>query len=281
MRKLAVAVTAALALVAVLVLGASVAIGMAGLGVVAVVGDVHLLPEGPAPGAGGRSVVPVIAADAEARRGLPRTDAYPHDCAVAKCVALTFDDGPGPYTAELLKTLKDEKVRATFFVLGEKVAENPDVLRATAEAGHQIGNHTWDHRDLTRLDAAAVRSELTRTSDLVRQVAGVRPSVMRPPYGSSDRKVAKELEALGLPEVTWTIDPQDWRGLSRDAVAAKVLKEVQPGEIVLLHDIKRDSVRAVPRIVAELKKRGYVFATVSELLAPAVVTPGVQYRGLL
>ncbi|MDX6739982.1 polysaccharide deacetylase family protein [Actinocorallia sp. A-T 12471] len=280
MRKLAVALMAALALVTVLAVGSGLAIGMAGLGVVAVVGDVHLLPEGPPPGVKGRPWVPVIAADAEARRGLP-VDAYPHDCAVAKCVALTFDDGPGPYTAELLKTLAAEKVRATFFVLGEKVAEHPDVLRATVAAGHQIGNHTWDHRDLTGLDAAGVRSQLTRTADLVRKVAGVRPALMRPPYGASDRKVAKELEGLGLPEVTWTIDPQDWRGMGRDAVAAKVLKQVQPGEIVLLHDIKRESVKAVPRIVKELKKRGYVFATVSELLAPVVVTPGVQYRGLL
>ncbi|GAB2863843.1 polysaccharide deacetylase family protein [Actinocorallia aurea] len=274
------AMTVALALVAVLALGASVAIGMAGLGVVAVVGDVHLLPEGPAPGVRNRPAVPVVAADAERRRGL-RADAYPNDCAVAKCVALTFDDGPGPYTAQLLRSLAREDVRATFFVLGEKVEELPEVLRATAAAGHQIGNHTWDHRDLTGLDAKGIRDELSRTSDLVTRIAGVRPSVMRPPYGASDGKVAKELAALGLPEVTWTIDPQDWRGMAHDAVAAKVLKEVQPGEIVLLHDIRKDSVEAVPQIVKELKKRGYVFATVSELLAPTVVTPGVQYRGLL
>ncbi|MCD0449945.1 polysaccharide deacetylase family protein [Actinocorallia sp. API 0066] len=280
MKKLAVALMAALALVTVVALGAGLAIGMAGLGVVAVVDDVHLLPEGPAEGVQGRPWAAPVAADAEARRGL-RADAYPHDCSVEKCVALTFDDGPGPHTDALLKTLAAEKVRATFFVLGEMVAERPEVLRRTAEAGHQIGNHTWDHKDLTGLTPAQVRSQLTRTSDLVERVTGRRPAVMRPPYGASDRKVAKEVAALGMPEVIWGVDPQDWRGMGADEVARKVLKEVQPGEIVLLHDIRKPSVAAMPRVIRTLKKRGYVFATVSELLASAVVQPGAQYRRLV
>ncbi|MGW4798187.1 polysaccharide deacetylase family protein [Nonomuraea sp. NPDC004297] len=111
-------------------------------------------------------------------------DAKPIDCRRVKCVALTFDDGPGVYTDELLRHLAAYRARATFFVIGQNVAAHPEVLRRTYEAGHEIGGHTWSHPDLTKLTAAAVRAQFARTDQAVKAAIGVTPKLIRPPYGA-------------------------------------------------------------------------------------------------
>ncbi len=187
------------------------------------------------------------------------------DCRVERCVALTFDDGPGLYTDKLLKALDQAGARATFFVLGDVSAARPSALRKIAAAGHEIATHTWDHRALPSLTDAQVRSELTRSADVIEKITGTRPELMRPPYGSLSSRVVGILGAREWPIILWSLDPEDWKVRSADTVYRRVIAGTQPGEIVLLHDIHATTVAAVPRILAELADRGYTFVTVSEL----------------
>jgi peptidoglycan/xylan/chitin deacetylase (PgdA/CDA1 family) len=198
------------------------------------------------------------------------------DCRVIKCVAITFDDGPGAYIDKLLATLDAAHAKATFFVLGEMVAERPAALRRIAAAGHEIGDHSWDHPELPSLSDDRVRSEITRTADLVQKVTGTRPTLMRPPYGEVTPRVVNILGAREWPIIQWSVDPEDWKDRNADTVYRRVVAGVHPGSIVLLHDIHPTTVAAVPRILATLKARGYTFVSVSELYGGRLAY-GVQY----
>ncbi|YCK41070.1 polysaccharide deacetylase family protein [Actinomadura sp. ATCC 39365] len=184
------------------------------------------------------------------------------DCRKVKCVALTFDDGPGPYTGTLLRHLAKYRAHATFFVVGRNVGAHPDVVRRTVEAGHELGNHTWSHPDLTRLSPAAIRSQLARTDRAVKSAAGVVPGLVRPPYGATDRDVRRQAHR---PLVLWSVDTLDWRYRDSARVARVSLKRVRPGSVILFHDIHPTTVKAVPRVLKGLSARGYRFVTVSEL----------------
>ncbi|MEU1391112.1 MULTISPECIES: polysaccharide deacetylase family protein [unclassified Nonomuraea] len=184
------------------------------------------------------------------------------DCRKVKCVALTFDDGPGPYTGTLLRHLAKYRAHATFFVVGRNVGAHPDVVRRTVEAGHELGNHTWSHPDLTRLSPAAIRSQLARTDQAVKSAAGVVPGLVRPPYGATDRDVRRQAHR---PLVLWSVDTLDWRYRDSARVARVSLKRVRPGSVILFHDIHPTTVKAVPRVLKGLSARGYRFVTVSEL----------------
>ena len=186
------------------------------------------------------------------------------DCAHVACVALTFDDGPGLYTPQLLSTLTSLSVHATFFVLGRNVVSSPQVVSAERTAGHEVGNHSWSHPNLTRLGAAAVSSQLNRTDDVIRAATGEIPTLVRPPFGAVN---AASLRRIARPVILWDVDPQDWKIRNRDHVVNAVLGAVQPGDIVLLHDIYLSTVEAVPRIIQVLRGRGYHFVTVSQLLS--------------
>lgn len=199
---------------------------------------------------------------AQAQGDRPRRDI---DCRVERCVAITFDDGPGLHTDKLLRALDAAGARATFFVLGDVAAARPTALRKIAVAGHEIATHTWDHEALPRLTDQQVRSELTRSADVIEKITGTRPALMRPPYGSLSSRVIGLLGAREWPIILWSLDPQDWRDRNADTVYRRVIAGTQPGEIVLLHDIHATTVAAVPRILAELSDRGYTFVTVSEL----------------
>ncbi|MFI7633026.1 polysaccharide deacetylase family protein [Nonomuraea sp. NPDC049400] len=193
------------------------------------------------------------------------TEARPRprvDCRRVKCVALTFDDGPGRHTGTLLRHLAKYHARATFFVVGSSVVAYPRVLRRTVAAGHEIGNHTWSHPLLTRLSAARVRSQLARTDRAVKAAAGVVPRLVRPPYGGFNRAVRRQ---IARPIVMWNVDTLDWRYRNSATVARRTLRSVRPGSIVLFHDIHRTTVGAMPRVLKSLAKRGYHFVTVSEL----------------
>jgi peptidoglycan/xylan/chitin deacetylase (PgdA/CDA1 family) len=205
---------------------------------------------------------------------------HPHavDCSVARCVALTFDDGPGSQTTTLLRMLKDAGARATFFVLGEVVAQRPQALRQFAAAGHEIGDHTWSHPQLPLLTDTAVLSQVTRTADEIESLTGTRPQFVRPPYGALNPRVREVLGQGDWPMILWSVDPQDWKDRNSDTVYHRVIAGTRPGSIVLMHDIHPTTVAAVPRILAELKRRGYTFVTVSELYGKRL-TPGISYSG--
>ncbi|QYC44527.1 Peptidoglycan-N-acetylglucosamine deacetylase [Nonomuraea coxensis DSM 45129] len=207
--------------------------------------------------------------------GWPRARAF--DCGRVKCVALTFDDGPGDHTGRLLDLLGRRDVRATFFVIGQMVAADRGgrLTRRIVHEGHEIGNHSWSHPALTGLSDEGVRRELRHTGELVRRLTGVRMRVMRPPYGATDKHVARETRREGLAQILWNVDTLDWRDRNSEVVARRAGK-ARPGSIVLMHDIHATTVRAVPHVLDTLSRRGFTFVTVSELYGRPPV-PGKEY----
>ena len=150
-------------------------------------------------------------------------------------VALTFDDGPTPETNAVLDELKINGLKATFFVLGWNVEAYPDVARRIVREGHQIANHSWDHKDLTTLTAAELDHEIKATNDIIRQVTGVTPKFARPPYGSTNEAVHAAMVKYGLREVIWSLDSWDWAGADQMTIFNQ-LTMVPPGGTFLMHD---------------------------------------------
>jgi peptidoglycan/xylan/chitin deacetylase (PgdA/CDA1 family) len=185
--------------------------------------------------------------------------AVSHGCARGT-IALTFDDGPGPYTPQVLETLHAFDVQATFFVIGQKVVRRPDLVKAEIAAGHRVENHTWDHPHLTRLPVAEASREMSRTTSAIEAAGAPAPRYVRPPYGDTNPAVAIAAARLRLAVVKWTIDTEDWRGRSSSEIAAAVLDHLHPGAVVLAHDGLRETpntVAALPTIVNGLRQRGY------------------------
>jgi peptidoglycan/xylan/chitin deacetylase (PgdA/CDA1 family) len=195
----------------------------------------------------------------------PKPKPKPVDCRRVKCVALTFDDGPGPYTKRLLGMLRKAKVHATFFSVGEMVAARPEVEKLIAKDGHEIGNHSWSHPDLPKLTSAAITSQVHRTARQIAKATGEKPTLMRPPYGAYTPRVRKLIGGQDDAVVLWSVDPLDWKYRNSNSVYSRVTSQTKPGSIVLMHDIHGTTVNAVPRIIATLKARHYHFVTVSEL----------------
>ncbi|WP_406431294.1 polysaccharide deacetylase family protein [Streptomyces sp. NBC_00631] len=201
------------------------------------------------------------------------------DCRKAKCVALSFDGGPSPTTPKLLDILKQRGLHATFFVQGRgHISKYPDILRRIADEGQEIGNHTWTHPRLTDLDEADARAELTRTQDAIEKITGRRPVLMRPPEGRTNRKVAKICKELGLAQVLWSVTAKDYETTDSALITKRVLDQTHRDGIILLHDLHKGTVPAVPGILNALEQRGYTIVTVSQLLAPAKPQPGMVYR---
>jgi peptidoglycan/xylan/chitin deacetylase (PgdA/CDA1 family)/fibronectin type 3 domain-containing protein len=176
-------------------------------------------------------------------------------------VALTFDDGPGPYTKDIVKVLKKYDAHATFFVTGSRVKSNSSVLKLAVKNGNEIGNHTYSHPHLTGLSSAARKQQIRKTNDAVKAACGVTPKVMRPPYGSTNASVGAD---VGMPVIIWSVDTLDWRTRSSAATVRSVLS-ARDGDIILMHDIHGSTKDATERFVAELTKRGFQLVTVSEL----------------
>ena len=179
-------------------------------------------------------------------------------------IALTFDDGPHPtYTMELLDGLKERGVHATFFVTGEHAQLHPEVIKRMQEEGHLIGNHTYSHVQLRSSNKKRFKEELQRTNGILYDITGQEVLYVRPPYGSWDRTLEKELNMF---PVFWTIDPTDWSCLNADTVTQRVVKKAKDNAIILLHDYYPTSVKAALRIVDALQAKGYQFVTVDEIL---------------
>ncbi|MBE4741146.1 MULTISPECIES: polysaccharide deacetylase family protein [Streptomyces] len=187
------------------------------------------------------------------------------DCKRVTCIALTFDDGPAaPETATLLTHLARYKARATFFTTGQNVAAHPDLVRAEARAGHEVGNHSWNHPDLTKLTPEQIASQLNRTSAAIEAATGKEPTLFRPPYGAINSTVRS---ATRLSPVLWDVDTEDWKYPDAAKVAQTVIDKAQRDSVVLMHDIHPTSVAAIPQILRTLTARGYHFVTVSHLRA--------------
>lgn len=186
------------------------------------------------------------------------------NCQVVACVALTFDDGPSFYTEGLLDILKEHDVRATFFVLGTQVRIQSETVARMFREGHQIGNHTWDHPNLTNMPDDQIQEQLRLTDDLIAQLIGGPTPFLRPPYGAYNDRV---LAASGLPIIFWSVDPLDWRDRDAAIVAARIM-EAPVGAIILAHDIHKSTVDAVPAIIDAIRGRGIQFVTVTKLFEP-------------
>lgn len=185
-------------------------------------------------------------------------------------VALTFDDGPGPYTDRLLNCLEKNGAKATFFMVGSSVPNHKSTVKRMAKLGCELGNHSYSHPRMSSLSDAGRRSEVSRTSNNIRSAAGANPTVFRLPYGDGASNGAV-LSSLGLPSIYWSVDTRDWAntGNPQHTVNA-VLNNVKNGDIILMHDIHKSTVIAAETIIPTLKKRGYQLVTVSQL---------AQYKG--
>jgi peptidoglycan-N-acetylglucosamine deacetylase len=190
-------------------------------------------------------------------------------------IAMTFDDGPhATLTPKLLDLLAERHIKVTFFVLGECVEQNPDVLRRAAREGHEIGNHSWSHPQLNKMSDEAVRSQLRRTDDLIKSVTGKRPTLFRPPYGALTPRQKKWIhDEFGYEIIMWDVDPYDWKEPGPVTVCNRILKETRPGSIVLSHDIHSGTVAAMPSTLEQLAAKHFKFLTVSELIASATPEP--------
>lgn len=170
--------------------------------------------------------------------------------------ALTFDDGPNTvYTPQVLAALDALGVKATFFLVGQEVNASPDLARREVTSGHWVGNHSYTHPDLTTLSAAQVTDQISRTNAAIKAATGIVPQFARPPYGEFNNQTLSVFTGFGLANTIWTIDTNDWQGLSVNRIVTEAVK-VQPGGIILMHDAYPNTVTAVPQIVTQLKQKG-------------------------
>ena len=185
---------------------------------------------------------------------------------VRPVVALTFDDGPNASsTPILLDGLKERKVRATFFLIGENVekGENEKIVKRMYEDGHLIGNHTYTHCNLSKLETGEAKKELEQTDTVIEKITGKQPAFARAPYGELPVDSEQDLSRM---YIGWTVDPLDWMTEDAGAVVKTVVEEINPGDVILLHDCYPSSVQAAIRIVDLLQGKGYEFVTVDHLI---------------
>ena len=186
-----------------------------------------------------------------------------------KVVALTFDDGPSKDTPSILSILKQNNVPATFFVVGREIQAHPEVLGQEIAQGHQIGIHTWDHQDMTKLSSAKQQTQIVDTQNAIINATGTPSRLFRAPYGAVSPSVIATAEKNKLLSVLWETDTNDWQRPDAATIVQRVMSQVSPGTIILLHDGGGDrasTVAALPTIIKELKKQGYGFATVGDLV---------------
>lgn len=193
-----------------------------------------------------------------------------------RVIALTFDDGPyGLYTRELVQLLKQKNVPATFFMVGENMRLQPELVRLAAEAPqrHQLALHAGQHKDLLKLSSKELKENIDQGKSAFRDILGYEPTMMRPPHGFKDWRVMSVIKEAQLEAVNWSIIPRDWTNPGAEVIAARVIEQAEPGAIVLLHDgdsparkaSRRQTIEATALIIDELRLQGYQFVTVEEL----------------
>ncbi len=196
------------------------------------------------------------------------------DCTEVKCVALTFDDGPGKYAGTLLDTLKKYDAKATFFLEGQYVKTRPAYVKRMAKEGHELGNHSYKHPDFTKLTAPAIRAEIQKTNDEIKKAAGVEPKLLRPPYGLGDIQTSEVAAEFGMPIVLWTGGSRDWETKNEAAIKKQTLAVAKGNSIVLMHDWVKQTVDAMPAIIQTLQKNGYHLVKVSDIIKHEDLQPG-------
>ena len=180
--------------------------------------------------------------------------------------ALTFDDGPDSrYTPLLLDGLKERNVRVSFFLLGEKVEQYPELVERMQKEGHLVGNHTYHHVQLNKLNETKAREEILKTNNLIYETTGVYPLYLRPPFGAWKKNLELCVEML---PVFWTIDTLDWKVQNTEKIVRTVQEQIEDGAIILMHDEYDTSVEAALQVVDELKSQGYELVTVDQLILP-------------
>jgi peptidoglycan-N-acetylglucosamine deacetylase len=194
--------------------------------------------------------------------GLLHAALPPVDCAETACMALTFDDGPDrAYTPKVLDILAAKKAKATFFLLGTKAAAHPDIVRRIHLEGHEIGNHSWNHPNLTKLSVAQIRDQVLLTQNAIVAAGVPAPQWFRPPYGAMNPQVRAHVPmAIGL----WNVDPEDWDKKDKHAIKDHINAHAGPGRIVDLHDMHGPTAEALPIIIDDLSGH-YKLVTMSEL----------------
>lgn len=193
-----------------------------------------------------------------------------------KYIALTFDDGPsGHFTSDLLDGLAERGVRATFFICGYRVDQFPSLTARIAAEGHEIGVHGDTHTMFSQMSPTQVCADLSEAMRKIEEAAGVTPTLLRPPGGIYDLDVLKKTVCADFPVILWSVDVEDWHRSNSDEICADIVKQVQNGDVILLHDMKESSVNAAFKIIDRLQSDGFVFVTVSELAERS----GTQLRG--
>ena len=192
-------------------------------------------------------------------------------------IALTFDDGPmDGKTNIILDELEKYGAHATFFVVGNQAEQCPDILKRQIELGCEIGNHTYSHASLSTLTTSQIENQINKTDNIVEQATGIKPSLVRPPYGSKNQNVKN---AVKVPLILWNVDTLDWKTKNTNSTINKVLNEAADGQIILMHDIHSPTVEAIKTIVPRLIEKGFYLATVSEMFEAKnlTISPGNAY----
>jgi polysaccharide deacetylase family sporulation protein PdaB len=214
-----------------------------------------------------RSVLQIIAQhQTEVGRGV-RYHKFMRGDARRKQVAITFDDGPHPaYTPQLLAILRRYNAKATFFVVGEKAEQAPDLVKAEAASGHSVGNHTYHHVNLMKIPDEDVATEIKACGEILEEITGRAPHLFRPPGGDYNKHVAEVADALGYIVVLWTDNPRDYERPGKRIIETRVLDKIRNGGIVLMHDGIQQTVDVLPQILSFLKGKGYQLVTIDEMM---------------
>jgi peptidoglycan/xylan/chitin deacetylase (PgdA/CDA1 family) len=191
-------------------------------------------------------------------------------------IAITYDDGPSVYTPEVLDILKENNSVATFFVLGSRVYDNNDTLNRMLEEGNQIGNHSYNHKNLTTISDEELYKQIKGTDDLVYIATGYTPSVMRPPYGSTNKEL---IQKISKPVIKWSVDTRDWENRNVEMINKNIFENVKDGDIILMHDLYESTLEASKIAIPELISRGFQIVTIDELFEyrGASLAAGEQY----
>ncbi|WP_161606122.1 polysaccharide deacetylase family protein [Microlunatus speluncae] len=198
------------------------------------------------------------------------------DCKKSKCFALTFDDGPSPDTTpQLLKILKKHKAKATFFQLGTLAKEYPELVKEIHDMGSEVANHSWDHDSLDRKSVDGAYEDMKKANEAIEAGCGCKVTLMRPPYGATDKGVDKATKKLGLAQILWDIDTLDWDTHDPYDIRSKVVHSAGKNRIALMHDIHQTTIDAVDEMIEELYEDDFKLVTVSEMLGDTV--PGKRY----
>ncbi len=211
-----------------------------------------------------RDAVAEVFESASPKKDLP---IYCVDKGEEKICAVSFDAAWGNEdTEELIAILDKYKVKATFFVVGAWVDKYPESVKQLADAGHEVMNHSNSHPHLTTLSEDEIKKEINTCSDKIQAVTGIRPTLMRPPYGDYNDKVVSAARDIGHYTIQWDVDSLDWKDLQPSAIYDRVVKRVSPGSIVLFHNAAKHTPAALPQIFEKLIQDGYSFVPISELI---------------